>query len=184
MKATVFYVFAYLFMNVAAFAVVIARERETTLGDHIDSVAGIGASRPVLAWTLTISMLGLAGLPGTVGFLGKFFLIEATVDGDFTWLGIAIVVGSMVSLVYYLRVIAAVWMEEQAGRPQADDRVSGRSVPALAGGAPEATVVAPPSRSTAVPVAIAVVAGAATVVFGILPDPLLDLAADAGSALL
>ena len=76
-KATVFYLFVYLFMNMAAFAVVIARERETTLGDHIDAVAGIGASRPALAWPLTISMLGLAGLPGTAGFIGKFFLIEA-----------------------------------------------------------------------------------------------------------
>jgi NADH-quinone oxidoreductase subunit N len=93
------------------------------------------------------------------------------------------VVGSMVSLVYYLRVIAAVWME-QADRPQADDRVSGRSVPALAGGAPEAAVVAPASRFRAVPVAIAVLAGAATIVFGILPGPLLDLASDAGAALL
>ena len=83
-KATVFYLLVYLFMNMAAFAVVIARERETTLGDHIDAVAGIGASRPALAWPLTISMLGLAGLPGTAGFIGKFFLIEASVDGDFT----------------------------------------------------------------------------------------------------
>ena len=66
-KATVFYLLVYLFMNMAAFAVVIARERETTLGDHIDAVAGIGATRPALAWPLTISMLGLAGLPGTAG---------------------------------------------------------------------------------------------------------------------
>ena len=180
-RSVVFYLFVYLIMNMAAFAVVAARERESELGDHIDSVAGIGATRPALAWPLTIAMLGLAGLPGTAGFLGKFFLIEATVDGDFTWLGIAIVIGSMVSLVYYLRVISAVWMERHT---HADDRVSGRSVPALAGGAPEATIVSPASRSSAVPVAIALVAGAATVVFGILPDPLLDLAADAGSALL
>ena len=182
-RSVVFYLLVYLIMNMAAFAVVAARERESGLGDHIDAVTGIGATRPALAWPLTISMLGLAGLPGTAGFLGKFFLIEATVDGDFTWLGVAIVVGSMVSLVYYLRVIAAVWME-QAGRPLADDRVSGRSVPALAGGAPEAAPISPPSRSTAVPVAIALLAGAATVVFGILPGPLLDLAADAGAALL
>ena len=111
-KATVFYLLVYMFMNMAAFAVVIARERETTLGDHIDSVAGIGATRPLPAWCLTISMLGLAGLPGTAGFIGKFFLIEASVDGSFTWLGIAIAIGSMLSLAYYLRVIAAVWMGE------------------------------------------------------------------------
>jgi NADH-quinone oxidoreductase subunit N len=171
-KSVVFYLFVYLIMNMAAFAVVAARERESGLGDHLDAVSGIGATRPALAWPLTISMLGLAGLPGTAGFLGKFFLIEAAVDGDFAWLGVAIVVGSMVSLVYYLRVIAAVWME--GGKAP---------VPVLAGGAPEADVVGPASRSTVVPVVIAVLAGAATIVFGILPGPLLDLAADAGVAL-
>ena len=172
-KATVFYLFVYLFMNVAAFAVVIARERETTFGDRIEAVAGIGASRPVLAWTLTISMLGLAGLPGTAGFLGKFFLIEASVDGGFTWLGIAIAVGSMLSLVYYLRVIAAVWMGPATA-----------PVPALAGGAPEADPAVPrPSRAAVETTAVACVAAAATVFFGIIPSPLLDVAADAGRAL-
>jgi NADH-quinone oxidoreductase subunit N len=172
-KATVFYLFAYLFMNVAAFAVVIARERETTLGDHIDSIAGIGATRPALAWPLTISMLGLAGLPGTAGFLGKFFLIEASVDGDFIVLAIAIAVGSMLSLAYYLPVIAAMWM-----------RPARAPVPALAGGSPEADVEPPrPSRATPEMIAVAGLAAAATVVFGIIPSPLLDVAADAGRAL-
>jgi NADH-quinone oxidoreductase subunit N len=172
-KATVFYLLAYLFMNLAAFAVVIARERETALGDHIDSVAGLGASRPVLAWPLTISMLGLAGLPGTAGFMGKFFLIEAAVDGDFTWLGIAIVIGSMLSLAYYLRVVAAVWM-----------RPAVAPVPALAGGAPEADPIVPrPARAALETIAIGLLAGAATLFFGIIPGPLLDVAADAGSAL-
>jgi NADH-quinone oxidoreductase subunit N len=172
-RSVVFYLFVYLIMNMAAFAVVAARERETGRGDGIDTVAGIGATRPALAWPLTIAMLGLAGLPGTAGFLGKFFLIEAAVDGDFTWLGVVIVVGSMLSLVYYLRVVAAVWMEEGPA-----------PVPVMAGAAPEADGLVAPSRTTIVPVAIAVLAGAATVVFGILPGPLLDLASDAGAALL
>jgi NADH-quinone oxidoreductase subunit N len=173
-KATVFYLLVYLLMNMAAFAVVIARERETTLGDHIDAVAGIGAPRPLLAWPLTISMLGLAGLPGTAGFMGKFFLIEASVDGDFTWLGIVIVIGSMLSLVYYLRVIAAVWMGPAIA-----------PVPAMAGGSPEAdpVLLQRPARATFEMVALACLAGAATVFFGIIPDPLLDVAADAGRAL-
>ena len=101
-------------MNVAAFAVVIARERETALGDSTRIAGGIGGARPLLAWPMTISMLALAGLPGTAGFIGKFFLIEATVDGDFTWLGVVIVIGTMISLVYYLRVIATIWMRPEA----------------------------------------------------------------------
>ena len=67
-------------------------------------------------------MLALAGLPGTAGFIGKFFLIEATVEGDFTWLGVVIVIGSMVSLAYYLRVVAAVWMRPGAEPARAPRR--------------------------------------------------------------
>ena len=53
-------------------------------------------------------MLALAGLPATVGFMGKLYLIEAAVDADYTWLGVAIAIGTMISLAYYLRVVAAV----------------------------------------------------------------------------
>src|SRR3984957_8315984 len=133
-SATIFYLAVYLLMNIAAFAVIIARERETALGDDIDAVAGIGATRPELAWPLTIAMLSLAGIPATAGFIGKVFLIQALVDGGYTWLGVMIVVGSMISLGYYLRVVAAVWMREvpSGARP------SGSAMPVLAGGSVEA----------------------------------------------
>jgi NADH-quinone oxidoreductase subunit N len=175
-KAVVFYLFVYLLMNVAAFAVVIAREQETAFGDDIEAVRGIGASRPALAWPLTISMLALAGFPGTAGFIGKFFLIEATVQGDYTWLGVVIVIGSMVSLVYYLRVVAAVWMQ-----PGAEPV---RAAPVMAGGSAEAEPFR--GRLAGVPIeatAIAIVTAAAVVAFGIVPSPLLDLAADASRAI-
>ena len=97
-------------MNVAAFAVVIARERVSEHGDDIALAREPRPRNPWLAWPMTIAMLSLAGFPATAGFIGKFFLIDAAVDGDYTWLGIAIVVGSILSLGYYLRVVAAVWM--------------------------------------------------------------------------
>src|SRR3712207_1394965 len=74
-QATVFYLAVYLAMNLTAFAVIIVRERETPHGDSIDALAGTGASRPLLAWPMTIAMLALAGFPATGGFIGKFFLI-------------------------------------------------------------------------------------------------------------
>ncbi len=52
---------------------------------------------------MTLAMLGLAGIPATAGFMGKFYLIDAAVSGGYTWLGIVIVVGSMISLGYYCR---------------------------------------------------------------------------------
>jgi len=180
LRSVVFYLLVYLLMNVAAFAVVIARERETALGDDIEAVAGIGASRPTLAWPLTISMLGLAGLPGTAGFIGKFFLIEASVKGDYTWLAIVIVVGSMISLAYYLRVVAAVWMTPAPERP----RVRPTAAPMIAGGSAEADLsLASRLGPTFEAEAIAVVTAAAVIGFGIIPSPLLDLAAGAARAI-
>ena len=140
LNALVFYLAAYTLMNLAAFAVIAIRERETPFGDDIASIEGLGRDRPALAWPLTIAMLGLAGLPGTAGFIGKLYLIEAAVDGDYTWLGVMIVIGTMISLAYYLRVIAAIWM-----------RPAPKSAPAIAGASPdgeshEAPRIDPPAR--------------------------------------
>ena len=123
-NALVFYLAGYAFMNLAAFAVIVARERETPYGDDIRAVQGLGAERPQLAWPLTISMLGLAGLPATVGFIGKLYLIEALVEGDYTWLAVFIAVGTMISLAYYLRVVAAMWMRRRERAPPAPPRRS------------------------------------------------------------
>jgi NADH-quinone oxidoreductase subunit N len=178
LKALVFYLAAYTLMNLAVFAVIVARERETEYADDIESVTGIGRTRPLLAWPLTIGMLALAGLPGTSGFMGKLFLIEASVDGDYTWLGVAIVVGSMVSLAYYLRVVAAVWM-----RPE-PTAVPSQAMPAIAGGSPEADEQ--PRRGTgrcALVFGSGLLCATATVVFGIVPSPLIDWASHAASSL-
>ena len=75
-QAVVFYLAVYLLMNLAAFAVIVARERETGLGDDISTLYGLGADRPLLAWPMTIAMLSLAGFPATAGFFGKVYLIE------------------------------------------------------------------------------------------------------------
>jgi NADH-quinone oxidoreductase subunit N len=188
-QATVFYLLAYTLMNLAAFAVIVARERETSLGDDIASLYGLGAERPWLAWPMTIAMLGLAGMPATVGFFGKLYLISAAVDNDYGWLGAVIVIGSAISLVYYLRVIAAVWMRSPSEAPVAVAAPAAR--PAIAGGSQEAGAVAASEVERPVGrridqfevIFVAVVCAAATIVFGIYPDPLFELARDAGEAL-
>jgi NADH-quinone oxidoreductase subunit N len=179
LEALVFYLAAYTLMNLAVFAVVVARERETDRGDDIEALAGIGRTRPLLAWPLTIGMLALAGLPGTSGFMGKLFLIEASVDGDYTWLGVAIVIGTMVSLAYYLRVVAAVWMRTGPSPAPAEP------MPAIAGGSPEAETAPVPRGASrcGLIVGSALVCGAATVVFGVAPSPLIDWASHAAGSL-
>ena len=176
-NALVFYLAVYALMNMAAFAVIIARERETPYGDDIRSVEGLGRERPLLAWPLTISMLALAGLPATSWFMGKLFLIEALVDGDYTWLAVAIAIGTMVSLAYYLRVVAAVWM-----RPGAEP-VAATEMPAIAGASPEADAIDLDAGRRAYLVGPALLAAAATVFFGVIPQPLVAWAEHAGAAL-
>ena len=188
-QATVFYLAVYLAMNLAAFAVVLARERETEFGDDIEGFAGLGAARPVLAWPMTLAMLSLAGLPATAGFIGKFYLIDASVDGGYTWLGVVIVIGSMISLGYYLRVLAVMWM-----RPAPSPAIAGGSAEADGDALTPARAPAPASGDGAAEprpryggvevAAVAVIFGAATLFFGIIPSPLLDLADHAGRALI
>jgi NADH-quinone oxidoreductase subunit N len=174
-QATVFYLAVYLFMNMAAFAVIAARERETPFGDDLRAIAGIGTTRPLLAWPLTLAMLSLAGMPATAGFIGKFTLIDAAAEGGYTWLGIVIVIGSMISLAYYLKVVAAMWMRPAPGAEVATVDAAGN--PRLAGADP---IV---ERSDWEVTLVAVLGGAAIVVFGVIPTPLLNLADSAAKAL-
>jgi NADH-quinone oxidoreductase subunit N len=195
-QATVFYLAVYLPMNMAAFAVIVSREREQDLGDSIQAMEGLGRQRPLLAWPMTLAMLGLAGIPATAGFIGKFYLIDASVAGGYTWLGVAIVIGSMISLGYYLPVVAAMWMREApAGEvrpgpePPAPSPATG-TLPALAGGSPELDAEATTGEaaerkgSFGQPevTLVAVLGGAATLFFGIAPQPLFDLVHQVGGA--
>ncbi len=175
-QALVFYLAAYALMNLAAFAVIVARERETPYGDDIRAVRGLGAERPLLAWPLTISMFALAGLPMTAGFIGKLYLIEALVEGDYTWLAVFIAVGTMISLAYYLRVVAAMWM-----RP--DSEAAATELPAMAGASPEADPIDPEAGTRLYLVGPALLAAAATIFFGVIPQPLVEFAKHAGASL-
>ena len=203
-QATVLYLAAYLAMNLAAFAVICAVEADDTRGDDVSALAGLGARRPWLAWAMTIAMLSLAGIPGTVGFIGKFQLIHAMVSGAYTWLALVLVIGSMISLGYYLRVVAAMWMGSESaavgvdasgGRFAGGGPGSGALAP-IAGGSTEADAVAGPGgafyegwprsdQSAPAPEAafVATLFAAASIFFGIFPSPLFHLAAHAGHAI-
>lgn len=170
-RATIFYLLVYVLMNIAPFAVITARERAGA-GEGYDSLRGLGREAPALAWSMTIAMLALAGLPITAGFIGKILLILGTFDGGQAWLAVMIVLGSAMSLVYYLRVIATMWMPA----PASSRTVAGSPIPV--GAAPEADPGSHPEL-----VAIAVIAAAGCIVFGVWPDPLLDLAREAAQAI-
>jgi NADH-quinone oxidoreductase subunit N len=198
-SATVLYLLVYLAMNLCAFAVITAVQMSGSQDDDISAFAGLGTRAPWLAWPMTIAMLSLAGIPGTVGFIGKFQLIHAFIDGNYTWLGIVLVLGSMISLGYYLKVVATMWMtrSEPAAAPapaSASASASGAfgatgpgGLAPIAGASPELDDADWPTSERAAPypeiVLVALVFGALSVVFGIVPQPLFQLAAHAGNAL-
>jgi NADH-quinone oxidoreductase subunit N len=189
-QATVFYVLTYVVMTIAAFAVVEAAERETG-HDGLAALAGLGRRRPLHAVALTLSMLGLAGVPATVGFVAKLRIVQAAADGDYTWLAIVLVVGSMISFVYYLRVVAQLWADEPAGaavapRPATVEADLPETVPSTSIAA-DPSGPSRPATGSSVLVApaprlpmtlVAAVSGAAIVVLGVVPGPLMTVVED------
>jgi NADH-quinone oxidoreductase subunit N len=162
-SAVLFYLFAYAFMNVGAFAVLIAVGRFQSSaegGEALDDLAGLGSRKPGLAAVMALFMLSLAGVPPLVGFLAKLYVFGAAVQAGLIWLAIFGVVNSVVSAYYYLRVVVVMYMKE--GRV---------------------------AEGEASPVCIALqvglgLAAAAVVILGLWPALNLDLARLAATALL
>jgi NADH-quinone oxidoreductase subunit N len=110
--AVVFYLLAYVFMNLGAFGVVVVLAHRGHDCDRIDSFAGLARLRPGLAAVMTLFLLSLAGIPGTVGFIAKFTVFAAAVRADIIWLTIVGVLMSAVSVYYYLRIPVLMYMRE------------------------------------------------------------------------
>ncbi|TDC92225.1 NADH-quinone oxidoreductase subunit NuoN [Actinomadura sp. 7K507] len=154
LSSTLFYLLAYGFASVGAFAVVTMVRDAGGEAGHLSRWAGLGKRSPVVAGVFAFFLLAFAGIPLTSGFTGKFAIFKAAVEEGATPLVVVAVVASAVAAFFYVRVIVVMFFSE----PDPDGPV----------------VVAGPA--TAVAVAIGVTA---TVVLGVLPQPILDLAGQA-----
>lgn len=106
--ALLFYLLAYTFTNIGAFAVAIVIER--SLGsDAIRDYAGLSRRAPFSATAMAVFMLSLTGIPPTALFIGKFLLFGAAINSGLLWLAIVGIVNSVISLYYYVGVIQAMW---------------------------------------------------------------------------
>jgi NADH-quinone oxidoreductase subunit N len=110
--AVLFYLLVYVFTNLGAFAVLVALSEAGHDCDSFDDLAGLARQRPGLAALLTIFALSLAGIPGTAGFVAKFVLFKAAVASGETVLAIIAVMGSLVSVYYYLRIPVVMYMSD------------------------------------------------------------------------
>ena len=107
-----FYLLTYAPMTVGAFAVLTSMTDRDNPRENYSDFAGLGFKRPFLAMAMSLFMLSLAGFPPLAGFTGKFYIFRSAVLSGHTNLAIIGVLNSLLSVVYYLRVIVAMYMEE------------------------------------------------------------------------
>jgi NADH-quinone oxidoreductase subunit N len=109
--SVLFYLASYAAMNLTVFFVIMAVTNRTG-DDSISGLAGMGRRAPLLAVLLTLALLGLTGIPPTVGFAGKLFLFNAAINADMVWLAVVGVVNSVVSAYYYVSVVRVMYLRE------------------------------------------------------------------------
>jgi NADH-quinone oxidoreductase subunit N len=150
LAAVQFYLLAYAFTNIGAFAVLAALVRHEGEDQTFQHYAGLGRQHPWLAAAMALFMFSLTGVPPTGGFFGKYYLFQAAVEGNLGWLAIMGVLTSVISAFFYLRVIVDMVMREP------EHEVPGRIYPAV--------------------ITTLAVTALGTLVLGIWPGPWLQLA--------
>ena len=118
--ALLFYLLVYLFMNLGAFCVVTALAQGGSEWESVDDFSGLASKRPGLAALMTLFMLSLAGIPGTAGFMAKFYLFVAAVNADQIVLVLILAATSLVSVFYYLKLPIAMYMREPRNEATAE----------------------------------------------------------------
>lgn len=109
LRYAVYYLTAYAFMNLGAFAVAASISGSAEEGARLETYRGLARRRPWLAAAMTIFLLALAGLPPTAGFLGKILILATGVTTGYLWLAALLIVGTAISLYAYAKVIRAMY---------------------------------------------------------------------------
>jgi NADH-quinone oxidoreductase subunit N len=150
--AVLYYLLSYALVKVGAFTIVSqlggTGEKNLSLEDY----AGLSRRQPVVAAMLSIYLLSLLGLPVTAGFFGKFYIFKAAVSSHLIWLAVLMGMNSVIGAYYYLRVIVLMYMRESSA---------------------EAAAAAPVNFPLPVHVVLAVTA-IGTILFGVLPNPVIN----------
>jgi NADH-quinone oxidoreductase subunit N len=154
-----FYLVVYTLMTIGAFAVVLAVGRAGEERLDLEAYSGLAWEKPMVGIVMTIFLLSLAGFPFTGGFIGKVFILRAAVEKGLVLLAVVLVLASLLSYWYYLRVAWYMWFRDPPGKPQ----------PAL---------VLAPSMKVAL-----LIAAVGVVLLGIVPGELLKAAEKSAATL-
>lgn len=133
-QGVLLYLTAYTFMNLGAFGVLtyLKAQHPHSFDYSLQSLAGLGRKSPWAGVLLALFMLSLTGIPGTAGFIGKFYVFAGVVRADLVWLAVVAVVLSAVSAYYYLRVIIVMFFREPEVEFSARSPISGGMAAGLA----------------------------------------------------
>lgn len=154
-ETVVIYLASYLFASLVSFGVVSLMSSPYSGPDaeSLFSYRGLFWHKPVLASMMTVAMLSLAGVPVTLGFIGKFYVITVGIGAKLWWLVAAVVLGSAIGLYYYLRMAVSMYLHA----PEALRRNTPHNWALTAGGV------------------VTLISGICVVLFGVFPQPLIDL---------
>jgi NADH-quinone oxidoreductase subunit N len=106
------YSVVYIFATLGIWATVLMLERQEYAGEKVDDFIGLHKRAPFWSFAMFIFLLSLGGIPPTAGFIGKYFLFYAAVQSGFGWLAIIAVLMSAVSMFYYLRLVVAMYLKD------------------------------------------------------------------------
>jgi NADH-quinone oxidoreductase subunit N len=154
LRGVLVYSVVYIFASLGIWATVLMLERHEYAGERVEDFEGLHRRAPFQALAMVVFLLSLGGIPPTSGFIGKYFLFYAAVGAGFGWLAVIAVLMSAVSMVYYLRLVMAMYFRD------------GKEAELAGGGTLKF---------------VAVACLAITLIFGILPSPLIDQARLSGA---
>jgi NADH-quinone oxidoreductase subunit N len=150
--AILFYLLSYALVKLGAFTIVSQFGGEGEKHLSLDDYAGLGQRQPVAAAALALFLLSLLGLPVTAGFFGKFYIFKAAVNSHLIWLAILMAVNSVIGAYYYLRLIVVMYMRDPSA---------------------EVAATSPMRFPLSVNLVLAI-AAIGTILFGVLPNPVLN----------
>ena len=157
LASVLLYIALYTFMTFGAFAIVAMLRKGTLEGEEIEDFTGLAKRHPLPALLMLVFMVSLAGIPPTAGFIGKLYVFRSAVEAGMAWLAAIALLFAAISAYYYLRIVMVMYMREP-----------------IDGTDPAPRLVMSPTLSIVLACAVAGV-----VIFGIYPNPLVNLALQA-----
>jgi len=104
-SASLFYLFAYTFMNVGAWGTIVLLRRNGVAGENLEDFSGLAQKAPVAFVAMLLFLLSLGGIPPLAGFLGKWYVFTAAINSGWAWLAVVGAINAAISIYYYLRIV-------------------------------------------------------------------------------